>query len=102
LSILRLFGLNCSEYTLKLSLKAEANAPDDALNISPWNGLLRTAKSPGGELGNWTLTGWLEPGGDADEERIHPNVIEDILVVCHLVSRPDHIEPNDFQYMIAN
>lgn len=76
------FASTHNESTLKLSLEAGTDASDAALNMSPWKGLLRAAKSPGGELDNWTLTGWLEPGGNSDE-RIDPNAIEDILLVCH-------------------
>jgi hypothetical protein len=43
--------------------------------------LLRAAKSPGEELGNWTLTGWLEQGGGTDEEPIiDPNAIDYIYL----------------------
>jgi hypothetical protein len=76
------FASTHNESTLKLSFEAGTNASDHALEIKPWNGLLRGAKSPGGELGNWTLTGWLIAGGST-HERIDPNAIEDILVVCH-------------------
>lgn len=41
------------------------------------------AKSAAGELGTWTLTGWLEPWGNGTDEPkpIDPNAIEDILVI---------------------
>jgi Tc toxin complex TcA C-terminal TcB-binding domain/Neuraminidase-like domain/Putative peptidoglycan binding domain len=74
---------NTNESTLKLSLEAGTNASANALTLSPWNGLLRATKSPAGELGDWTLIGWLEPVAGAPHERIDPNAIEDILVVCH-------------------
>ena len=48
----------------------------------PWNGLLRAVKVPNGdlagELGNWILTAWRNT-----DDRIDPNAIEDILVVCN-------------------
>jgi len=70
-----------NESTLKLSLKAGTEPSEEELkNISSWNGLLR-AKSPGGELGDWTLAGWEL--ADGTKKLIDPNAIEDILVVCH-------------------
>ena len=75
------FAPTHNESTLNLSLKPGTNTSDD-LHISPWNGLLRAVGSPGGELGNWTLTGWLKLA-DNTEKRIDPNAIEDMLVICH-------------------
>lgn len=72
-----------NETTLKLSIEPEANAPGSPLEpVRPWNGLLRAVKAPNGDLagklGNWILTAWR-----GTDDRIDPNAIEDILVICH-------------------
>jgi hypothetical protein len=64
-------------------LKAGTDASDDALELKPWNALLRAAKSLTAELGNRMLTEWREPVDGMHERCIDPNAIEDILVVCH-------------------
>jgi len=75
---------NHNENTLKLTLEPEADLPDDPqkLGLTPWNGLLRAVKAPNddlaGKLGNWILTAWR-----GTDNRIDPNAIEDILVVCN-------------------
>jgi hypothetical protein len=73
---------NHNENSVKLSLELGTNPSDNALNITPWNGLLRAAPVVG-ELGNWTLTGWLQPDGATSKQLINPNAIKDILVICH-------------------
>jgi Tc toxin complex TcA C-terminal TcB-binding domain/Neuraminidase-like domain len=54
--------------------------PGDTLSLADWNGLLRGEKAFtfNNAPGNWTLNGWLNAG-----ERLDPNAIEDIVVVCH-------------------
>ncbi len=75
------FSVSHNDSTLKLSLQAGAAASTNPLALSTWNKLLRTAESPGGPLGDWTLTAWLDTGGGL-KERLDPNAIQDILVVC--------------------
>ena len=66
----------------KAILEAGTDASDDALELKPWNGLLRVAISLTAELGNRMLTEWREPADGTHERRIDPNAIEDILIVC--------------------
>ena len=74
------FSVSHNDSTLQLSLQAGA-AATVPLTLSTWNELLRTAESPGGSPGDWTLTAWLDTGGGL-KERLDPNAIQDILVVC--------------------
>jgi peptidoglycan hydrolase-like protein with peptidoglycan-binding domain len=73
-----------NEATLKLTLEPETDPSSnpDELELTPWNGLLRAVKAPNGDLagklGNWILTAWR-----GTDDRIDPNAIEDILVICH-------------------
>lgn len=76
------FSDSYNESTMKLSLQAGTNASNNPLALSTWNELLQTAESPGGSLGEWTLTAWLDIGGGL-KERLEPNAIQDILLVCH-------------------
>jgi hypothetical protein len=64
-------------------LEAGTDALDDALELKPWNCLLRAAKSLTAELGNRVLTEWRQPADGTHKRRIDPNAIEDILIVCH-------------------
>jgi len=64
-------------------LEAGTDASDDALELKPWNGLLRAAKSLTAELDNRMLTEWCEHADGTHERCLDPNAIEDILVVCH-------------------
>jgi hypothetical protein len=74
------FSASHNKSTLRLSLRAGAAASNDPLTLSEWNSLLRTAASPGGPLGDWTLTAWLT--ADETEGRLDPNAIQDLLAVC--------------------
>ncbi len=76
------FANTHNESRLKLSLEAGAAASNNPVSLAPWNGLLRAEKSPAGLAGAWTLTAWLDPGGGA-HERLDPNAVQDILVVCY-------------------
>lgn len=79
------FANTHNESTLKLSLEAGTAASNNPMNLAVWNGwngLLRAAKSPAGSPGEWTLTAWRDMGGGA-HERLDPNAIQDIMVVCH-------------------
>lgn len=75
------FSVSHNDSTLKLSLQAGTAASNNWLTLSTWSELLRTAESPGGELGNWTLTAWLDAGGGVNQ-RVEPDAIQDILLVC--------------------
>jgi hypothetical protein len=75
------FSASHNKSTLKLSLKTGAAASETPLAVSEWNELLRTAESPGGSPGNWTLTAWLDTG-DGVAKRLDPDAIQDILAVC--------------------
>jgi hypothetical protein len=75
------FAATHNESTLQLSLKAGTAASADVLPLAPWNGLLRAAKTPAGQPGNWTLTAWLDMGGG--KARLDPSAIQDIAFVCH-------------------
>ncbi|HWQ70174.1 MAG TPA: neuraminidase-like domain-containing protein [Patescibacteria group bacterium] len=70
-----------NESSLKLSLEAGTAASNNPINLAQWNGLLRAEKSPAGSPGDWTLTAWRDTGGGA-HERLDPNAIHDILIVC--------------------
>jgi hypothetical protein len=81
------FATTHNETTLKLSLEPGTIPSTNSLPLSPWNGLLRATKSKpseedlaGEELDNWILAGWLE---HSTGRRIHPDAIEDVLLVCH-------------------
>jgi hypothetical protein len=76
------FSSTYNESTLKLSLEAGTEASANPLTLVSWNGLLRAAKTPGGDPGKWTLTAWHEPTGGT-HERIDKNVIEDIVTIYH-------------------
>lgn len=75
------YSVSHNESTLQLSLQAGTAASNTPATLSAWNGLLRTAESSGGSLGNWTLTAWLDAGGGV-KQRLEPNAIQDILLVC--------------------
>jgi hypothetical protein len=71
------FASSHNESSLKLSLEAGTDPSDDELkSISPWNVLLRAAKSTG-EIRQLDTEWWRELA-DGTEKRIDPNEIEDI------------------------
>jgi receptor-binding and translocation channel-forming TcA subunit of Tc toxin/ABC toxin-like protein/neuraminidase-like protein/putative peptidoglycan binding protein/virulence plasmid A protein len=71
-----------NESTLKLSLEAGTDRSNNPLTLAGWNGLLRAAKATAGHPGEWTLTIWLVTG-DGLHQRLDPNALLDILLVCH-------------------
>lgn len=73
------FTESYNDATLKLSLEPGVASPPAALPIAEVDGLLRAAKSPGGALGPWTITGWLD---GTPHMRIAGEAIQDIVVVC--------------------
>ena len=75
------FTATYDESSLKISLAPGAAASTSPLALVAWNGLLRGTKTLAGVPGDWTLTAWLETGGTP--ERLHPDAIEDIVLVCH-------------------
>jgi Tc toxin complex TcA C-terminal TcB-binding domain len=78
--------------TLKLALAAGNNAatptspqPDHMLSLADWNRVLRGKKTFSSARGNWTLNGWLNAG-----DKLDPNAIEDIVLVCHYTIAQPH------------
>ncbi|MCP5059334.1 MAG: hypothetical protein GY937_21735 [bacterium] len=67
--------------TLKLSLEAGTAESINPLPLVAWKGLLRGSVAPIGLSGDWTLTGWLDAGGEPNE-RLNPGSLKDIVVVC--------------------
>ena len=74
------FCVSHNDSTMQLSLQA-GEAATVPLTLSTWNELLRTAESPGGSPGDWTLTAWLDAGGGVTQH-LDPNAIQDMLLVC--------------------
>jgi hypothetical protein len=68
-----------NDSTLKLSLEPGVAKSPTALQLAEVAGLLRAEKSPGGALGPWTLTGWLD---GTPHLRIGPEATQDIVLVC--------------------
>ncbi|HVE74606.1 MAG TPA: hypothetical protein VNA30_05890 [Mycobacteriales bacterium] len=68
-----------NDSTLRLSLEPGVANPPAALLVAEVEGLLRAEKSPGGALGTWTLTGWLD---GTPHLRIGAEAIQDIVLVC--------------------
>ncbi len=73
------FAQSHNDATLKLSLEAGRQASAAAMAVETVAGLLRTAKSPAGALGDWTLTAWLD---GSPHVHVDPEAIDDVLLVC--------------------
>ncbi|HKG47851.1 MAG TPA: hypothetical protein VKB02_14035, partial [Pyrinomonadaceae bacterium] len=76
------FARDYKASTIKIALAAGATAPvppsSDTLGLEPWNDLIRGSKDFNNNApGTFTLNAWLNA-----TERIDPNAIQDIVVVC--------------------
>ena len=70
---------------LKVSLEPGTTASNTALDLSvePSNGLLRAETSPARPPGDWTLALWQVPGDSAGRQRVAPEALGEIMLVCH-------------------